>query len=51
MGNVMGNAASKVGDKWATQASEIGRNEASRLEDESVDLQAEVSVALGSSGL
>jgi len=40
----------KVGNKWATQATEISRNGDMSADVESADLQAEVSVALGASG-
>ena len=39
----------RVGNRWATQASENGRNAATPLDAESADLQAEASVALGAS--
>jgi len=40
----------KVGNEWATRASENGRNDVAASQMESADLQEEVSVALGSSG-
>jgi integrase len=42
--------AQGVGNGWATQASESGRNAATLLDTESADLQAEASPALGMSG-
>jgi hypothetical protein len=39
-----------VGNTWATQASENGRNGATPIDTECADLQAEASDALGMSG-
>ena len=40
----------RVGSRWATQASENGRNVATPLDTESADLQVEASAALAMSG-